>query len=62
MEEEPELSPADASIKAMQQVTAPIVAITLVLLSVFVPSFRWHPSPIVDARERTQCVIDTQAY
>ncbi|MFH3480756.1 efflux RND transporter permease subunit [Xanthobacter variabilis] len=37
MEEEPELSPAAASKKAMAQVTAPIIAITLVLLSVFVP-------------------------
>ena len=37
MEEEPDLSPADAAKKAMGQVTAPIIAITLVLLSVFVP-------------------------
>ena len=37
MEEEPALSPADATKKAMAQVTAPIIAITLVLLSVFVP-------------------------
>ena len=37
MEEEPEISPADATKKAMAQITAPIVAITLVLLSVFVP-------------------------
>jgi hydrophobe/amphiphile efflux-1 (HAE1) family protein len=37
MEEEPELSPAAATKKAMTQITAPIVAITLVLLSVFVP-------------------------
>ncbi|WP_426418940.1 efflux RND transporter permease subunit [Bradyrhizobium genosp. A] len=37
MEEEPELSPGDAAKKAMTQVTAPIIAITLVLLSVFVP-------------------------
>lgn len=37
MEEEPELSPAEATKKAMQQITAPIIAITLVLLSVFVP-------------------------
>ena len=37
MEEEPNLSPADAAKKAMNQVTAPIIAITLVLLSVFVP-------------------------
>ncbi|MEH6951406.1 multidrug efflux RND transporter permease subunit [Nitrobacter sp. NHB1] len=37
MEEEPDLSPADATKKAMTQVTAPIVGITLVLLSVFVP-------------------------
>ncbi len=37
MEEEPDLSPADAAKKAMRQVTAPIIAITLVLLSVFVP-------------------------
>src|SRR6266404_1030997 len=37
MEEEPNLSPADATKKAMAQITAPIIAITLVLLSVFVP-------------------------
>src|SRR5271165_1090681 len=37
MEEEPDLSPADAAKKAMGQVTAPIIGITLVLLSVFVP-------------------------
>ena len=37
MGEEPDLSPADATKKAMRQITAPVVAITLVLLSVFVP-------------------------
>ena len=37
MEEEPELSARDATKKAMAQITAPIIAITLVLLSVFVP-------------------------
>ncbi|RTL51667.1 MAG: multidrug efflux RND transporter permease subunit [Bradyrhizobiaceae bacterium] len=37
MEEEPDISPADATKKAMEQITAPIIAITLVLLSVFVP-------------------------
>jgi hydrophobe/amphiphile efflux-1 (HAE1) family protein len=37
MEEHPELSPADATKRAMAEITAPIVAITLVLLSVFVP-------------------------
>src|SRR6202012_1749535 len=37
MEEEPELPPAEATKKAMEQITAPIIAITLVLLSVFVP-------------------------
>jgi hydrophobe/amphiphile efflux-1 (HAE1) family protein len=37
MEEEPELSPADATKKAMTQITAPIIAISLVLLSVFIP-------------------------
>ena len=37
MGEEPNLSPAEATKKAMGEVTAPIVAITLVLLSVFVP-------------------------
>ena len=37
MEEEPELSPVAATKKAMSQITAPIIAITLVLLSVFVP-------------------------
>jgi hydrophobe/amphiphile efflux-1 (HAE1) family protein len=37
MEEHPELSPAAATKKAMTEITAPIIAITLVLLSVFVP-------------------------
>ncbi len=37
MSEEPDLSPAEATKKAMAQITAPIIAITLVLLSVFVP-------------------------
>src|SRR5215469_13079603 len=37
MEEKPELSPADAVKLAMAEITAPIIAITLVLLSVFVP-------------------------
>ncbi len=37
MEEEPDLSPAEATKKAMAQITAPIIAISLVLLSVFVP-------------------------
>ena len=38
MEEEPGLSPADATKKAMRQITGPIIAITFVLLSVFVPT------------------------
>ena len=37
MEEHPELSPAQATKQAMREITAPIIAITLVLLSVFVP-------------------------
>jgi hydrophobe/amphiphile efflux-1 (HAE1) family protein len=37
MEEHPELSAAEATKKAMLEITAPIIAITLVLLSVFVP-------------------------
>jgi hydrophobe/amphiphile efflux-1 (HAE1) family protein len=37
MEEQPDLSPAEATKQAMTQITAPIIAITLVLLSVFVP-------------------------
>ncbi|WP_372620492.1 efflux RND transporter permease subunit [Falsiroseomonas sp.] len=37
MSEEPHLSPAEATKKAMAQITGPIIAITLVLLSVFVP-------------------------
>ena len=37
IEEEPELSIPDATKKAMAEITAPIIAITLVLLSVFVP-------------------------
>jgi hydrophobe/amphiphile efflux-1 (HAE1) family protein len=37
MADHPELSPAQAAKKAMGEITAPILAITLVLLSVFVP-------------------------
>lgn len=37
MEEHPELSPAEATKRAMGEIVAPIIAITLVLLSVFVP-------------------------
>jgi hydrophobe/amphiphile efflux-1 (HAE1) family protein len=37
VEEEPDLSVAEATKKAMTEITAPIIAITLVLLSVFVP-------------------------
>jgi hydrophobe/amphiphile efflux-1 (HAE1) family protein len=37
MEEHPELTPAQATKQAMETITAPIIAITLVLLSVFVP-------------------------
>ncbi len=37
IEEEPELSIKDATKKAMSEITGPIIAITLVLLSVFVP-------------------------
>ena len=37
MEEEPELSPKAATSKAMKQIAGPIIATTLVILSVFVP-------------------------
>src|SRR5271169_5885061 len=37
MEENPQLSPGDATKKAMAEITGPILAITLVLFSVFVP-------------------------
>ncbi len=37
LEEEPHLPVAEATLKAMRQITGPIIAITLVLLSVFVP-------------------------
>lgn len=37
LHERPDLSPAEATKVAMSEITAPIVAITLVLLSVFVP-------------------------
>jgi hydrophobic/amphiphilic exporter-1 (mainly G- bacteria), HAE1 family len=37
IEEEPDLSIKDATKKAMSEITGPIIAITLVLLSVFVP-------------------------
>ncbi|NEU13341.1 efflux RND transporter permease subunit [Methylobacterium sp. BTF04] len=37
MEEHPELTPQEATKRAMAEITAPIIAITLVLLSVFVP-------------------------
>lgn len=38
MEAHPELSPAEATERAMEQITGPIIAITMVLLSVFVPT------------------------
>jgi hydrophobe/amphiphile efflux-1 (HAE1) family protein len=38
LEHEPGLTPAEATEKAMDQVSGPIIAITLVLLSVFVPT------------------------
>ncbi|MFO0405388.1 MAG: efflux RND transporter permease subunit, partial [Labrys sp. (in: a-proteobacteria)] len=38
LEHEPELTVAEATEKAMGQITGPIIAITLVLLSVFVPT------------------------
>jgi hydrophobe/amphiphile efflux-1 (HAE1) family protein len=37
LEEEPDLPPTEATLKAMNQITGPIIAISLVLLSVFVP-------------------------
>ena len=37
MEEDPKLSPKEAARLAMAEITAPIIAITLVLMSVFVP-------------------------
>ncbi|MGP0107148.1 efflux RND transporter permease subunit [Rhodoblastus sp.] len=37
MEENPDMTPAEATKKAMAEITAPIIAITLVLMSVFVP-------------------------
>src|SRR6185295_13377499 len=37
MHEHPELTPAQATKQAMAEITAPIIGITLVLLSVFVP-------------------------
>jgi multidrug efflux pump subunit AcrB len=37
IEEEPDLTPGEATKKAMAEITAPIIAISLVLLSVFVP-------------------------
>ena len=37
MEEHPDWTPAQAALQAMKEITAPIIAITLVLMSVFVP-------------------------
>ena len=37
MDENPDMSPAEATKHAMREITAPVIAITLVLLSVFVP-------------------------
>jgi hydrophobe/amphiphile efflux-1 (HAE1) family protein len=37
LEEHPELTPAQATERAMAEITGPIIAITLVLLSVFIP-------------------------
>ena len=55
MEEEPELSVKEATRKAMGEITAPIVAITLVLLSVFVPGClhpRHHRRALPPVRDR----------
>ncbi len=38
LHEHPEMTPAEATEAAMKEITAPIIAITLVLLSVFVPT------------------------
>ncbi|MEZ5824235.1 MAG: multidrug efflux RND transporter permease subunit [Geminicoccaceae bacterium] len=38
LEEHPDMSPAQATEEAMEEITGPIIAITLVLLSVFVPT------------------------
>ncbi|MFV0279373.1 MAG: efflux RND transporter permease subunit [Rhodoblastus sp.] len=38
LETNPDLTPAEATEEAMKEITAPIIAITLVLLSVFVPT------------------------
>ena len=46
MEEHPALSPAEATKQAMREITAPIVAITLVLLSVFVPVALFQASQV----------------
>ena len=35
--EEDKLSPVDATLKAMQEVTGPVIAIVLVLCAVFIP-------------------------
>ena len=37
MHEEPNLTPAEATRKAMSEIAGPVIAITLVLLSVFMP-------------------------
>jgi multidrug efflux pump subunit AcrB len=37
MQEHPEMAPREATLEAMRQITGPIIAISLVLLSVFVP-------------------------
>ncbi len=37
LQEEPDLTPAEATGKAMEQITTPVIATTLVLLAVFVP-------------------------
>lgn len=48
MEEEPHLSPAEATLKAMRQIAGAVVAVTLVLLSVFVPvAFLPGPSGVL---------------
>ena len=58
LEEDPELTPAEATRRAMGEITAPIIAITLVLLSVFVPvgfipAFRASCS--ASSRSRSRC-------
>jgi HAE1 family hydrophobic/amphiphilic exporter-1 len=51
------LSPKEATVKAMEEVSGPVVAIALILSAVFIPSASWAESParcISSSRSRSR--------